>query len=93
MNGGRHREPITAEGCVSAIGWFFGLFFGMAILGVSLGWFFSAPPDVCMKYDAVKVIEKTQGKQEVLVERQVCTEYAPSPLPSPFWRVWERITP
>lgn len=91
MNGGRHREPITAEGCVSAIGWFIGSFFALGITGVSLAWFFSAPPDVCVKFESVKVIEKTTQQQEILVDKKVCTEFAPSPKPSPFWQAWEWV--
>lgn len=91
MNGGRHREPITAEGCVSAIGWFIGAFFALSLTGVSVAWFFSAP-DVCAEFGTVQVIEETKDQQPILVDMQVCRKYVKSPVPSPFWRTWEWIT-
>lgn len=93
MNGGRHGPPITAEGCVSAIGWFFVLFLALGLTMVSLGWFFFAPPDICDKFETVQVIEKTKEDQDIVVNKDVCSRYKPSPVPSPFWRIWEWAKP
>lgn len=91
MNGGRHGPPITAEGCVSAIGWFIGAFFALALTGEFLVWFFSAP-DVCAEFGTVQVIEETKDQQDILVDKQVCKKYVKSPVPSPFWRTLDWIT-
>lgn len=88
MNGGRHRGPMDVDGCLSAIGYGFIMICILALVLASLGWFFSRPADICVAHATTKVIEKNQAQQEILVDKAVCTMYVPSPIPSPFFRLY-----
>lgn len=87
MNGGRHRGPMDIDGCLSSLGYTFLFVLALALVIASLGWFFNKPADVCQTYATTQVIEKNQAQQEILVDKQVCTMYVPSPTPSPFIRL------
>lgn len=87
MNGGRHRGPMDIDGCLTSLWHSFLVGAGFMTIVVSLMWVFSKPEDVCVAYQTTQVIEKNQAKQEILVDKQVCTQYAPSPLDSPFIRL------
>lgn len=80
MNG-RHYEPITAEGCVSSIGWFIGAFFALSVLILVIGGvftYFGPPNKVCKRFEDFKVIEQVDignHTAPTLVTKQVCAEW------------------